>query len=137
MKVRSPMPTSSSSANVWPDIKPLILTDIFKLADQPERLSWELFREGVEIHRLYGDGEQGPAAALLRYAPGAQVPPHDHPGYEHIIVLSGSQSDHHGTHVAGSLVINAPGSGHAVISETGCMVLIIWEKPVAFLKATP
>jgi anti-sigma factor ChrR (cupin superfamily) len=136
MKARSPMPTSNSSAKGWPDINgseptPLVLPDLFKLVDEPERLAWEFFRPGVEIHRLYGDGKQGPAAALLRYEPGAQVPPHTHTGYEHIIVLAGAQSDQHGTNAAGTLVINAPGSGHQVASETGCIVLIIWEKPVA------
>ena len=108
----------------------MILQDIFSLSDHPEQLPWQPFRPGVEIYRLYGDGDQGPAAALLKYAPGARVPEHEHQGYEHIIVLSGSQRDHQGSHGTGTLVINPPGSEHSVISEAGCIVLIIWEKPV-------
>ena len=113
----------------------MILSDLFTLADEPERLSWQPFRPGVEIHRLYGDGLQGPAAALLKYEPGASVPEHDHTGYEHIIVLSGSQRDRNGTHGTGTLVINPPNSSHKVASDEGCIVLIIWEKPVA-MKGT-
>ncbi len=113
----------------------MILTDLFALADHPERLSWEPFRPGIEIHRLYGDGQQGPAAALLKYDPGASVPAHDHTGYEHIIVLSGAQRDYQGNHTAGTLVINSPGSSHDVVSEQGCIVLIIWEKPVVIKGA--
>lgn len=108
----------------------MILTDLFSLADHPERLSWEPFRPGIEIYRLYGEGQHGPAAALLKYEPGARVPLHEHTGYEHIIVLSGAQQDHQGNHGAGTLVINPPDTHHDVISDEGCIVLIIWEKPV-------
>ncbi|WP_228015456.1 cupin domain-containing protein [Leptolyngbya ectocarpi] len=113
---------------------PVILSDLFLLGQHPERLSWQPFRPGVEIHRLYGDAQQGPSAALLKYEPGAKVPAHSHTGYEHIIVLSGSQRDYQGNHTAGTLVINPPDSSHDVASDEGCIVLIIWEKPVVLKK---
>ena len=116
---------------------PIILPELFSLAAQPDRLPWLPFRPGVQIHRLYGDGTTGPSAALLWYEPGATVPHHDHTGYEHIIVLSGSQRDRHGNHKAGTLVINPPGTDHAVASDDGCLVLIIWEKPVVIRGDTP
>jgi anti-sigma factor ChrR (cupin superfamily) len=93
---------------------------------------WEPFRAGIDISRLYGDGETGAAAAFLRYQPGASVALHRHVGYEHILVLAGSQTDHNGVYRAGSLVINPPGSQHRVVSEDGCLVLVIWEQPVVF-----
>lgn len=124
------MPTSPSLASEWPATKPIILTDLFTLANSPERIDWQPFRPGVAIHMLYGERTQGPSAALLKYAPGATVPTHEHTGYEHIVVLSGSQQDHQGTHLAGSLVINPPGTHHDIVSPDGCIVLIIWEKPV-------
>ncbi len=93
---------------------------------------WTPFRPGVEIHRLYGNGDAGPCAALLRYAPGATIPYHRHQGHEHIYVLHGSQADEAGTYAAGTLVVNPPGTGHAVRSPDGCVVLVIWERPVAF-----
>ena len=109
---------------------PLVIPEIWSLADRADTLPWQPFRPGVEIYRLYGDST-GPSAALLRYAPGAQVPHHDHTGYEHIFVLSGSQRDQHQTYPAGALVVNAPGSDHWVASDDGCLVLVVWEKPVA------
>jgi anti-sigma factor ChrR (cupin superfamily) len=95
---------------------------------------WEPFRPGVQIRRLYQTPENGPTAALLCYEPGASVPIHEHSGYEHILVLDGSQSDEHGRYAAGTFVINRPGSSHRVASETGCVVLIVWERGVKFLN---
>jgi anti-sigma factor ChrR (cupin superfamily) len=107
----------------------LILKDLFNIDANHQNLPWESFREGVDIYRLYGDGT-GSGAALLRYQKGASVPTHEHTGFEHIFVLSGSQSDSNGTHVAGTLVINPPLTSHNVSSDSGCIVLAIWEKPV-------
>ena len=141
------MPTSTSSASEWPDSstsnsasssannKAMIWPNLLAIAKSPEHFSWQPFRPGVEIYRLYGDGQEGAAAALLKYEPGASVPEHEHTGYEHIIVLSGAQQDHQGNHTIGTLVINPPGSGHNVTSDKGCIVLIIWEKPVQMKEA--
>jgi anti-sigma factor ChrR (cupin superfamily) len=107
----------------------LIFKDLFNIQMHHRDLPWQPFREGIDIYRLYGDGT-GASAALLRYQKGASVPAHDHTGFEHILVLSGEQSDRHGTHVAGTLAINPPGTSHSVYSESGCIVLAIWEKPV-------
>jgi anti-sigma factor ChrR (cupin superfamily) len=95
-------------------------------------LPWQPFRTGIEIVRLYGDGQSGPAAALLRYAPETQLPPHTHVDYEHIVVLSGSQQDDQGVYGVGSVLIHGPGTGHGVRSEDGCVVLAIWNAPVRF-----
>jgi anti-sigma factor ChrR (cupin superfamily) len=97
---------------------------------------WTPYRPGVNIHRLYGKGDSGPSAALLQYAPGASIPEHSHPGYEHIFILHGTQVDVRGTHATGTLVINPPGSSHEVSSPGGCVVLAIWERPVAFSTST-
>jgi anti-sigma factor ChrR (cupin superfamily) len=112
----------------------LILKDLLNITARQNELSWEPFRPGVEIYRLYKDGEGGAAAALLRYKPGASIPLHEHTGFEHIFVLSGSQTDENGEHQAGTLVINPPSTHHRVISQSGCIVLAIWEKPVSLLE---
>lgn len=109
----------------------LILKDLLNIAALQDQLPWQPFREGVDIYRLYRDGTEGSGAALLRYQPGAKVPRHDHQGFEHIFVLSGSQSDQNGEHEAGTLVINPPSSNHSVVSVSGCIVLAIWEKPIS------
>lgn len=113
-----------------PLTEPLEIPDLPGLARDPDRIAWEPFRDGVRVHWLYRTAPDGPAAAFLRYEPGAAVPTHLHAGYEHITVLAGSQSDARGTYPAGSLVINPPGTRHAVASAEGCLVLIVWERPV-------
>ncbi len=94
-------------------------------------LTFEPFREGVEIHHIR-IGE--PALAILRYAPGASVPRHRHTGLETILVLEGIQCDERGCYSKGALVVNPEGSEHSVWSETGCAVLIQWERPVKILE---
>lgn len=97
------------------------------LLERWRELPFEPFRDGVEIHRIV---EGAPAIAVLRYAPGARVPRHLHTGMETILVLEGAQSDERGCYGAGALVVNPEGSAHSVWSETGCAVLIQWERPV-------
>jgi len=109
----------------------LILKDLSNIAAWQDNLPWQPFRNGVEIYRLYGDNTSGSAAALLRYEPGASVPRHTHTGFEHIYVLTGSQTDQNGEHQAGTFVINPPHSNHTVVSQAGCIVLVIWEKPIS------
>jgi ChrR Cupin-like domain len=71
----------------------LKLIDLFHLADRLGEIPWVPYKEKVEIFRLYENGITGPTAALLRYSEGGEVPLHEHDGYEHILVLAGSQSD--------------------------------------------
>jgi anti-sigma factor ChrR (cupin superfamily) len=116
--------------------QPLLLKqlNIYHIVDHEDEIAWEPYKEGVEIFRLYGDGLIGPTAALIRYRAGAEVPLHEHTGYEHILILAGSQRDENGVFDAGSLAINLPGSRHKVISDEGCIVLAIYEKPARFLE---
>jgi len=97
------------------------------------RSDFRPMREGVEIAVLYKDEVSGASAALLRYAPGARVPKHAHEGYEHILVLDGSQRDERGEYPAGTFVVNPPGTSHSVESPSGCLVLILWQRPIHFV----
>ena len=124
----------SNASPIYPRIE---LTDLFEISKNAGAIPWQPFRDGVEIYRLYGDGVSGPTAALLRYTAAGRVPLHEHTGYEHILVLSGSQRDQNGTANAGTLTINAPGTQHSVVSEAGCIVLAIYEKPVRFCQSGP
>lgn len=93
---------------------------------------WKAFRAGVTAHWLYGEGSEGASAVFLRYQSGARVPEHEHVGYEHILVVEGEQFDEHGAYPAGSFVVNPPGTRHSPGSVGGCVVLVIYEKPVRF-----
>lgn len=110
---------------------PLVLRDL-RAEVESGAIPWAPFRPGVQIHRLHGGGPDEPAAALLQYAPGARVPRHRHTGYEHVFVVTGAQSDERGRYAAGTLIVNPPGSTHSVASDEGCVVLVIWERPVQF-----
>ena len=109
---------------------PLILRNLFRDSNLNE-IPWKPYREGIEIHELYAT-PGGSRAALLRYSPGACLPRHFHIGYEHIFVLYGAQTDDASDYQSGTLLINPPGSSHAVTSEKGCIVLAIWERAVRF-----
>jgi anti-sigma factor ChrR (cupin superfamily) len=108
----------------------IVLAELVKARD----LSFAPFRPGIEAAWIYGEASEGASAAVLRYAPGARIPLHRHDGYEHILVLEGSQGDERGSYSAGSLVINEPGSEHSVSTESGCLVLVIWERRVHFVN---
>jgi anti-sigma factor ChrR (cupin superfamily) len=112
----------------------IVLRNLFGANQDLSRLSWQPFKPGIEIVRLHGQGDVGPAAALLRYAPGASLQAHEHTDYEHIFVLAGSQRDEHEPtpYGVGTFVVNGPGTGHRVASDEGCVVLAVWNAPVAF-----
>lgn len=95
-------------------------------------------REGVEIYRLYDTadtGANGPAAAIVRYKPGAQVKRDIHPGYELIFVLDGELINDTGHHCSGTLEVCPPNSSHALSTEKGCTLLVVWEQPVRLADA--
>jgi anti-sigma factor ChrR (cupin superfamily) len=123
----------TDSQSHHPPFAHLELRDLFRIGEHPETIPWQPFREGVEIHRLYGDGVSGPTAALIRFQESSSVPLHLHEGYEHILVLAGRQTDANGTIEAGTLRVHPPGTRHSVTSEAGCIVLAIYEQAVRFL----
>jgi anti-sigma factor ChrR (cupin superfamily) len=128
----SPAPVSLPELDPSPSFPHLQLDGLFDIAKRPNEIPWKPFRDGVEIHRLYGDGLSGPTAALIRFSKAAKVPRHYHEGYEHILILAGSQMDQNGKIEAGTLRIHPPGTSHSVLSEAGCIVLAIYEKAVTF-----
>ena len=100
------------------------LPSVLSNADARKALEWECFRDGVQVSWIY--------RLEVKYAPGAKVPLHSHPGLEHIFVLEGSQTDENGTFHKGDVVINPPGTRHSIYSRNGCEVLAIWHAPVKF-----
>lgn len=98
-----------------------------------KELDFGPFRDGVTLHWIKPfEGDQ-PGVALLKYEAGAVVPRHRHEGLETILVLQGTQSDETGDYGAGTYIVNAAGTEHSVWSDTGCVVLIQWDRPVTIL----
>lgn len=109
-----------------------IIPNILTHAKQIPAENWQPLNPGVEISYIYKDEATGAAAAFIRYAPGTRVRPHQHLGYEHIIVLEGEQSDDNYAYVQGSLAIQPPTTQHEIKSVSGCVVLAIWTGPLKF-----
>lgn len=90
-------------------------------------------RKNVLIHLLFDntkDDPKGSNAALIRYLPGAYVPLHLHMGYEMVFVLTGEYIENDVLYRPGSLIIRAPGTTHAMRSDTGCTILAMRDVPV-------
>ncbi len=124
---------STPALDPAPGFPRLELANLFNIAEWQHEIPWQPFKDGLEIYRLYGDGKTGPTAALIRFNKAGKVPFHVHPGFEHILVLTGGQRDQNSAAAPGTLIINPPGTAHSVVSEAGCIVLAIYEKPVEFL----
>lgn len=75
------------------------------------------------VHRV-GPAESGQVTSIVRYAPGASFPAHDHPEGEEILVLEGVFSDEHGDWPAGTYLLNPEGFRHAPYSEPGCILFV-------------
>lgn len=111
----------------------LVITGLFDADALLQGFSWEKLAEGVFTAPLYSVSNDSARAALLHYLPGTSVGSHLHAGFEHIIILHGSQQDGDRLYEAGTLVIHKPGSSHRIYSPSGCIALGIWEKPVKFI----
>jgi anti-sigma factor ChrR (cupin superfamily) len=98
-----------------------------------KELPFGAFRDNVTIHWIQPFIGDQPGVALLKYQPGASVPRHRHEGLETILVLDGVQSDETGDYAEGSYIVNAIGTEHSVWSDSGCVVLIQWDRPVKIL----
>ena len=122
-----------AAENINAPYRSIDLPDLFRVEEWQDEIPWQPFVNGAEIHRLYGDGKEGPTAVLIRFREDSQVPVHLHQGYEHIFILAGEQRDQNALRSRGAFTINPPGTVHGLSSKAGTIVLVIYEKPVVFL----
>ncbi|MBS0517687.1 MAG: cupin domain-containing protein [Proteobacteria bacterium] len=87
---------------------------------------------GVECKVLMEDPATGMSTALMRWAPGAHLPDHEHVEVEQSFILEGSLIDRDGVCTAGNYVLRRGGSRHDAWTEEGCLVLAIFLKPNRF-----
>ena len=100
-------------------------------------LPWEKTRfAGVEGKTLVVDRETGVVTALMRFAPGARLPDHEHMRIEQTYVLEGSLLCGEGECKAGEFVWRPPGSRHeAWAGPKGGLMLAIFQIPNKFYEA--
>jgi anti-sigma factor ChrR (cupin superfamily) len=96
-------------------------------------LPWTPTRfKGVEMKLLMEDKETGLSTALVRFAPGASLPDHEHVELEQTYVLEGSLEDHEGAATVGNYVWRPAGSRHDAHAPNGCLALSFFLKPNKF-----
>jgi anti-sigma factor ChrR (cupin superfamily) len=101
------------------------------------KLPWEKTRfAGVEGKTLVVDKETGVVTALMKFAPGARLPDHEHMRIEQTYVLEGSLMCGEGECKAGDFVWRPPGSRHeAWGGPKGGVMLAIFQIPNKFYEA--
>ena len=82
--------------------------------------------ERVMLDRV--GGEKARATSIVRYSAGSSFAPHQHPGGEEILVLSGTFVDDDDSYSAGWYLRNPPGSSHAPSSPEGAVIFVkLWQ----------
>ena len=89
-----------------------------------DELSWEPTHiDGISMKVLTDDKTSGIFTAVFRWAPGSELPLHQHDEIEQTFVMEGSVIDDDGEHKAGSFVTRPAGHKHYARSPHGCVLL--------------
>jgi anti-sigma factor ChrR (cupin superfamily) len=88
---------------------------------------------GIQFKTLYADAESGMSTLLVKMAPGAVIPLHEHTAIEQTYVLAGSLEDDEGQCFAGGFAWRPGGNIHEAVSPSGALLLSIFMKPNNFL----
>ncbi|MGQ0674549.1 MAG: cupin domain-containing protein [Rhodospirillales bacterium] len=90
---------------------------------------------GIEQKVLLRDEERGLQTLLIRMAPGARLPLHEHADVEQTYVLEGSLADDEGNDItAGNFIWRPKGHRHVAWSPRGALVIGVFLKPNVFLE---
>jgi anti-sigma factor ChrR (cupin superfamily) len=102
-----------------------------------ERLPWEKTRyPGVETKTLLVERKSGLLTVLMKMAPGAKLPDHEHVEIEQTYVLEGSLVCGEGECKAGEFVWRPAGSRHeAWAGARGGLMLAMFQVPNRFYDA--
>ena len=101
------------------------------------KLPWEKTRfPGVEMKTLLVDRESGVVTSLMKFAPGARLPDHEHVRIDQTYVLEGSLLCGEGECRAGDFVWRPAGSRHeAWAGPQGGVMLAMFQIPNRFFEA--
>ena len=99
-------------------------------------LPWEKTRfAGVEGKTLLIDRASGLVTALMKFAPGARLPDHEHMLIEQTFVLEGSLVCGEGECTAGNYVWRPAGSRHGAHAPQGGLMLAFFQVPNKFYES--
>lgn len=87
---------------------------------------------GIDLKVLMEDKTTGLVTALTRFAPGAELPDHEHVELEQTYMLAGSLVDGEGVATSGNYVWRPAGSRHSARSPDGCIALSFFLRPNKF-----
>ena len=114
--------------------EPILLSGLIGRSDWND-LAWEAFpaRRPHSLALSYRRRRAGSRTPALR-AGRRQCRSTSICGWEHILILSGAQSDGQRRHTEGTLMISPPETRHAIQSDDGCVALAIWQRQVRLVK---
>src|SRR5262252_8632424 len=93
---------------------------------RPAHMEWQKTRfPGCEVKTLLFDRESGLVTALMRFAPGAVLPDHEHVKIEQTYVLEVKP---------GEFVWREPGSRHVAWTPEGGLMLAMFQIPNKFYE---
>jgi anti-sigma factor ChrR (cupin superfamily) len=107
---------------------------------RPANMEWQKTRfPGCEIKTLLFDPENGVITALTRFAPGAELPDHEHVMVEQTFVIEGRLIDREGPDGGleigpGEFVWRDPGSRHSAYAPDGGIMLSMFQIPNKFYE---
>ncbi len=137
MSTVSSVTTSTSTKAVTPDVgEHDKLPPMASRFVQVEALPWQQSRyAGIETKTLIADGTSGLLTSLLKMAPGARLPDHQHVEVEQTWVLEDSLECGEGRCTAGNFVWRPAGSRHdAWAGPEGALLLGIFQMPNRFFE---
>jgi anti-sigma factor ChrR (cupin superfamily) len=107
---------------------------------RPSEMEWQKTRfPGCEAKTLLFDAQTGLVTALMRFAPGAVLPDHEHVRIEQTYVLEGKLVDKEGPAAGlevgpGEYVWREPGSRHVAWCPEGGLMLAMFQVPNKFFE---
>lgn len=107
---------------------------------QPDNAEWRPTKfAGCEVKPLYVDNKSGQLTLLMRMAPGATLPDHEHVFVEQTYVIEGRLEDSEGPEQGlsvgpGEYVARPAGSRHAAWCPEGGLMLAIFQMPNKFFE---
>jgi anti-sigma factor ChrR (cupin superfamily) len=107
---------------------------------RPAEMEWRTTRSpGCEVKPLLVDKETGLVTALMKFAPGAVLPDHEHVKIEQTYILEGTLVDKEGAAEGlsvgpGEFVWREAGSRHVAWTPQGGLMLAMFQVPNRFFE---